>query len=225
MARRRSLLPLLTVAVSALIVVIVVPGFAEAHTDFDYSLPTDGASVGAPLDEITVAFTLPVTLVGNGFTVLDPQNNELTPFAVTDDDTVFRLQFDPPLAGGTVAVKYEVRAEDGHVLTGNFVFVVDAPVPTTAPATTAPTTTQATTPPTTAPASAAPATTTTNAATTDAATTDAVAPEPSAASTAEPSADVTGDDGGSGSGLLIAIAAAVALAAGGFLIVRSRTFA
>ncbi len=222
MAPRLPLRQLLAVAISALIGVIAVPGFAEAHTDFDYSLPTDGASVGVPLDEIAVAFTLPVTLVGNGFTVLDPQNNELAPFAVTDDDTVFRLQFDPPLAGGTVAVKYEVRAEDGHVLTGNFVFVVDAPVPTTAPATAAPTTTNATTP-TTTPASAAPAQVTT--------TIDATIPEPSAASTTEPSVDaepsvstdVTDDDGGSGNGMFIAVAAAVALAAGGFLIVRSRT--
>ena len=50
---------------------------------------------------------------------------------------MFRLQLDPPLAGGTVAVKYEVRAEDGHVLTGNFVFDVDVPAATTGPPTSA----------------------------------------------------------------------------------------
>jgi methionine-rich copper-binding protein CopC len=126
-ALRRSMLALAAVFGSFLL----APATAQAHTDFDYSLPADGASVGEPVEEITVAFTLPVTLVRDGFAALDPQNNELAPVALTDDDTVFRLQFDPPLTGGTVAVKYEVRAEDGHVLTGNFVFVVEAPIQTT----------------------------------------------------------------------------------------------
>jgi methionine-rich copper-binding protein CopC len=133
-ALRRSMLALAAVFGSFLL----APATAQAHTDFDYSLPADGASVGEPVEEITVAFTLPVTLVRDGFAVLDPQNNELAPVALTDDDTVFRLQFDPPLTGGTVAVKYEVRAEDGHVLTGNFVFVVEAPIQTTVVPTSAP---------------------------------------------------------------------------------------
>jgi methionine-rich copper-binding protein CopC len=203
-------------------------GTVHAHTDFDYSLPTDGASVGTPVEQITVAFTDPVTLVGNGFTVLDPQNQVLEPFAVTDDDTVFRLQFDPPLAGGPVGVKYEVRAADGHVLTGNFVFTVDAPVPTTpvtAPPTTVPpvTTTVATTDSTAPAAVAAPP------------TAPSVTPEPTAdeevaaaAPTTVPEAGAPADDiddSGSGSqnGLIIAIAVAVALGGVGFLLIRSRT--
>src|SRR5690606_5129400 len=118
-------------------------GTASAHTQFDYSLPTDGAAVGRPVTEITVAFTEPVTLVGNGFTVFDPQENIVEPFAVTDDDMVFRLQLDPPLAGGEAGVRYEVAAEDGHVLSGGFSFTVsvDAPVTTTSTSTTSSTTT------------------------------------------------------------------------------------
>ena len=221
----RRVLPALMVALGAL---LLAPATANAHTDFDYSLPTDGASVGEPLDEVTVAFTLPVTLVGNGFAVLDPQNNELAPFAVTDDDTVFRLQFDPPLAGGTVAVRYEVRAEDGHVLAGSFVFAVDAPVPTTAPPTT-------TAPSTAAPVDSAPevaVTTTAPTATTSIAPAGSEAPTTSVAATpatveavavAVAVADAAGDDDGGGAGVYIAIAAAVVLGAGGFLLVRSRT--
>jgi methionine-rich copper-binding protein CopC len=220
----RRALPALLVAIGVL---FLAPPTAYAHTDFDYSLPTDGASVGEPVDEITVAFTLPVTLVGNGFAVLDPQKNELAPFAVTDDDTVFRLQFDPPLAGGTVAVRYEVRAEDGHVLTGSFVFDVDAPVPTTAPATT--------TAPTTAPTTAAPidsapevavTTTVPTAATTIAPAGSEAAPTSVAATVDADVVAVAGaadDDDGGGTGVYIAIAAAVVLGAGGFLLVRSRT--
>ena len=183
---RRALLAL-AAAFGAL---LVAPATAHAHTDFDYSLPADGASVGEPVEEITVAFTSPVTLVGNGFAVLDPQNNELAPVAVTDDDTVFRLRFDPPLAGGTAAVKYEVQAEDGHVLTGNFVFEIDAPVP---------------------PATAPPI---------SAATPTSSSPEVTPIST---NTDPDEDEGVSGTWVLVAIVAAVALGAAGFLLVRSRT--
>ena len=127
-----SVIRLLGAAVLA-VGLAAVPTVAHAHTDFDFSLPTDGASVAEPVAEITVGFTEPVTLVGAGFEVLDPQGNVHTPFAVTDDDTVFRLQLDPPIAGGEAAVRYEVRAEDGHVLSGGIRFTIEAPVPTTAP--------------------------------------------------------------------------------------------
>jgi copper transport protein len=208
---------LATVALGSL----MVPSPAAAHTSLDYTLPTDGASVGVPIDEIVVAFTEPVTLVGNGFAVLDPQNNELEPFAVTDDDTVFRLQLDPPLAGGTVAVKYEVRSADGHVVEGNFVFTVDAPVPTTTTTTTTATTAPATTAPATTPATTPASSTTATSPTPDATAAPTTgAPSATAAPSDEASDD---DDGGSGNGPAIAIAVAVALAAGGFLLVRSRT--
>ena len=138
-------------------VLVIAPAPASAHTDFDFSLPTDGASVGETVSEVTVAFTLPVTLVGNGFEVLDPQQNLLMPFVVTDDNTVFRLQFDPPLAGGAVGVRYNVTAADGHVLSGSFSFTVtvDAPSPTTTTSTVAP----ATVPPATEPPITEPPTT------------------------------------------------------------------
>lgn len=228
MSGRRSIRHVVLIVGSALVGLVGLvasPGVAEAHTSFDYSLPTDGASVGVPIGEITVAFTSPVTLVGNGFAVLDPQNNELAPFAVTDDDTVFRLQFDPPLVGGTVAVKYEVRAEDGHVLTGNFVFDVDAPVPTTVAPTTAPTAAPTTVPPTTPVAEAA--TTTPAAPTTVAGSTLAgSAPAATTVASTTPASDGDGDDAASddgGTNMMIVIAVVVALAAGGFLLVRSRT--
>lgn len=207
--------------VSVMVVTVVVAvGFpvpVEAHTDFDYSLPTDGASVAEPLKEVTVAFTLPVTLVGNGFEVLDPQGNVLQPFAVTDDDAVFRLQFDPPLAGGEAGVRYEVTADDGHVLSGSFSFTIDAQVPTT---TTAPV-------PTAAPTTAVVATTTEAPTATSAPkpTDDVATPTTrnTGATIAETVTVAASSDGTGGSGVYIAIAIGVALAAIAFVLVRSRT--
>jgi len=200
----------LLVAVLGLVVVAVGVGRpVEAHSNFDFSVPTDGASVGEPVSELTVAFTLPVTLVGNGFEVVDPQENLLQPFAVTDDDAIFRLQFDPPLAGGVVGVRYTVTAEDGHALSGSFSFTVsaDALPPTTTTSTVAPSTAPPATEPQIAePSIAEPAATTTVVVTASAGSATVI--------------DATDDS--SNSGLVIAIAGIVAVLAAGFVLVRSR---
>ena len=193
---------------------------AGAHTDFDFSVPTDGASVGEPVSEVTVAFTLPVTLVGNGFEVLDPQANVLQPFAVTDDNTVFRLQFDPPLAGGVVGVRYTVTAEDGHTLSGGFSFTVsvDLPAPTTIAATLPPVTEPEPVPVGSAPASTAPA---------DSLPAVAVAAEitapPGLATAADEVLTQPVSDESGGSRLVTWIAVVVAALAAVFLAVRART--
>ena len=198
----------------------VLPPTGSAHTDFDYSLPTQDASVAAPVSEITVAFTEPVTLIGNGFEILNPQGEIVLPTPITDDDQVFRLILDGPVAGGAVGVRYEVTSLDGHVVQGGFSFVVDAPAPTTTvPATTIPATTApSTAAPTTVPAAIAATSTST---TLD--TTTTVAPTTAPPSTSSTSSTSGGDDdGGSNTGIYIAIAAIVAVAAMGFVVVRSR---
>ena len=191
---------------------------ASAHTDFDFSLPTDGASVGEPVSEVTVAFTLPVTLVGNGFEVLDPQENVLQPFAVTDDNTVFRLQFDPPLAGGTVGVRYTVTAQDGHTLSGGFSLTVSVDLPP-------PTTAAATLPPATVP-ELEPVTSTTVDAPTETPVDGSITAGTTVSQAGVAVADVVtppnGSDESDRSGVVIWIAAGVALLAAAFLAVRAR---
>lgn len=119
------------------VVVFLLAVPAWAHTEFESSAPADQATVEAPVAEITVVFTLPVAIVGNGFEVLDPEGNVISPEVETSDDTVFKLKLDQPLAGGEVGVRYEVAAEDGHVLAGGFSFTVTASASTTTTSTTA----------------------------------------------------------------------------------------
>lgn len=200
---------------------------ASAHSDLDFTLPTDGAAVGEPVAEITVGFSDPVTLVGPGFEVLDPQGNLRLPFVVTDDDRVFRLQLDPPIGGGEAGVRYEVRAEDGHSIDGGFSFTITAEAPTTsvAPATTpAPTASPtSTTPPGTAipPPTASPTTPTT----VPPPTTSPDRPTAGESVTSPPTGTAvtpTDEGGGSSTGFYLAVAVAVAVAAGAFLVLRSR---
>ncbi len=222
---RRALALIAAVALA----VVMGPSTASAHTDVDFTLPADGASTSSPIDEVTVAFTSPVDLVGNGFEALDPQGKVVQPPVVSDDGQVFRLQFDPPLAGGAAGVRWEVRADDGHVLTGSISFVVDAAAPTTAPATTPPTTVPAPPPSTSVvePSTPEPSSTTT-------AVSDGVSASGADSTTTEPSiavapsaADTVADDSGNGSsiGLIVVIAAAIAIAIAGFFVIRSRASA
>jgi copper resistance protein C len=196
--------------------VLAVPGRTSAHTDLDFTLPTDGASVGEPVSEITVGFTEPVTLVGPGFEVLDPQGNVIVPFAVTDDDRVFRLQLDPPVGGGVVAVAYEVRSADGHVVEGTFTFTVSVPAPTT----TTPVTTTATTTTTT---SLTTVTTTTLATPTTAAATTTLSattvPPTAASSTVSTVGSGDGDDSSS-AWIYLLVAGAIVIGAGAFVLYR-----
>ncbi len=167
---------------------------AAAHTDIEYSLPADQDEVEEPVSEITVAFSDPVTLVGVGFEVFTPQQVIVEPGVFTEDDRVFVLQLDVPLAGGAAGVRYEVVAADGHVLEGGFSFTVLA---------TAPTAPSPPPPPPTGPATPPPAPATTLAPSAD---------------------DDQGDDddGGSNAGLIIGVGAALAAAAVAFVVLRSR---
>ncbi|HEX6221144.1 MAG TPA: copper resistance CopC family protein [Acidimicrobiia bacterium] len=170
---------------------------ALAHTEFDSAIPADQAVVDDPVAEITIAFTLPVTVVGNGFEVLTPRGNIISPEVETDDDTVFTLIIDDPLAGGEVGVRYEVAAEDGHVLAGGFSFSVTAAGETTTTTT-----------------SPEPTTTTVSA------TTSSTSTVTTAIATKSPLGE---DEGGSMTPLLVAVGAVLIGGAGLYAGIRSRS--
>lgn len=155
---------------------VVGPGASvSAHTELEATIPAADEVVADPVDAVTLVFTADVTTIDNGFEVLDPSGTVRAPTALEGGGTTQVLRFDPPLAGGSVGVRWAVAAADGHVIEGTFSFVVDAPAPTTAPPSTtststtttvpptsttvAPTTTAATTPPSSVGATDAPATT------------------------------------------------------------------
>ncbi len=212
----------LVVAVVVTAVALLGAAPAAAHTDVVFTLPAADETVVDPVDTITVAFADPVTLVGAGFEVFTPQEQIVQPVVVTDDDTEFVLQLDPPLAGGVVGVRYEVVAADGHIIDGSFTFTVTAPAsaPTSTPATSAPTTTAPVVAATSDPLPA----TEVGAATTGAPiTTEGVPTSETAVIATAPTTviDDTGSGGGS-AGLLVGVVIAAALAVGAVAILRVR---
>lgn len=124
-ARQRPILAAAVGIVLALIGITIGSGTASAHTDFVSSTPANGALLAEPVGEILIAFTNPAVEAGDGFVVLDPSGQVRAPSSVTTEDgTVFRLAFDPPLDGGQVGVRWSVRAGDAHPIEGSFSFTV-----------------------------------------------------------------------------------------------------
>jgi methionine-rich copper-binding protein CopC len=205
-------------------------GRVAAHTDVDFTVPAADEVVATPVDTIVVAFQDPVSVVGAGFEVFTPDERIVQPPFSTDDGRVFTLALDPPLAGGLVGVRYEVVAEDGHLIDGSWSFEVTAapvttPPPTEPPPTAPPATATASTPPATptptppAPAATAPAATESVVpVTTSGAATDESAAGPSPGDSGGPSSD----GGGGTTVLVVAVAVAIAVAAGALLLIRSR---
>lgn len=114
-------------------------GMASAHTGFESSTPSDGAVIDAPVDLVTIVFTGEATPVGDEFVALTPDGVVQEPVNIaTLDDKLFSIRFDPPLAGGQIGLRWNVKAADAHPIEGAFSFTVNAPAPTTVPPTTLP---------------------------------------------------------------------------------------
>lgn len=125
-------------AVVAVVLVGSVSGVARAHTGFESSTPAEGSTVAEPVEVVTIAFTGEATPVGDEFVALTPDGVVQPAASIeTTDDMVFRVRFDPPLAGGQVGIRWNVQAADAHPIEGAFAFTVTAPAPTAAPAVTA----------------------------------------------------------------------------------------
>jgi len=119
---------------------------AAAHTDFESSTPAANAVVAEPVSVVTLVFTAEATPAGDQFVAFTAAGELQEPFEIrTSDDKVFELDFDPPLAGGQIGIRWSVQAGDAHPVEGAFTFTVDAPAVVAA---TVPPTTLATTPPT-----------------------------------------------------------------------------
>lgn len=113
---------------AALLAVLIVPaGIARAHTSFVSSSPAEGQTLSDPVDMITIVFSGVSEPAAEGFSVLLPDGQLRTPTSVvTADQKVFSLTFDPPLAGGTVGMRWSVSAPDAHPISGAFSFSVTA---------------------------------------------------------------------------------------------------
>ncbi len=126
----RSPVSLPVAAVCIVVALAVSAAPAGAHTGFDSAEPAPGSVVADPVHIVTLVFTGEAEPVGAGFEILDAAGTVRTPAAATSTDgATWVLRFDPPLAGGTVGVRWRVKAPDAHPIDGSFSFDVTGPAP------------------------------------------------------------------------------------------------
>lgn len=105
----------------SIMVVIALASVASAHSDFEGSEPAADAVLVEPLDSITLRFA--TTVIGEGSSVVAvaqtsgvATQSEL----VEESDTNWLAVFTPPLQGDLFRIVYSFRAEDGHLIEGEF---------------------------------------------------------------------------------------------------------
>ncbi|MFZ9041019.1 MAG: copper resistance CopC family protein [Ilumatobacteraceae bacterium] len=117
----------LAIAVVVAATLLVGARGVVAHTDVESVTPTDGSVMEVPIDEVVIVFARDVTATSNGFEAIDGAGRPLGIQVSTSDERRHVLRFDSAISDGEVAVRYEVRAEDGHTISGGFRFTVAAP--------------------------------------------------------------------------------------------------
>ena len=124
------------IAVSIMVAVALAP-VVSAHSDFEGSEPVADAVLVEPLDSITLRFATPV--IGEGSSVVAvaetsgvAAQGELS----ADSDTNWLAVFTPPLQGDLFRIVYAFRAEDGHLIEGEFALNAVAATTTTVATTT-----------------------------------------------------------------------------------------
>lgn len=124
----KSSLRLLGALLLAVTTVVVLANPAAAHTGFESSEPSDGSTVDQPIEIITLVFSGEAEPTGDGFQILDSSGAVREPTeATTADGLTWTLRFDPALVGGTVGVRWMVKAPDAHPIEGSFSFTTTAP--------------------------------------------------------------------------------------------------
>ncbi len=124
------------IAVSIMVVVALAP-VVSAHSDFEGSEPAADAVLVEPLDSIRLRFA--TTVIGEGSSVVAvAQTSEAITQGelVEESDTNWLAVFTPPLQGDLFRIVYAFRAEDGHLIEGEFALNAVAVTTTTGATTT-----------------------------------------------------------------------------------------
>lgn len=112
----------------ALILLIVVSGSnAFAHSQMNESIPADGATIAAGLEQIELKFTddLRLTLVKIS-RAPEQDSGELSITRIPKAFTSHVTLSVPPLEAGAYTITWTGVGKDGHVMSGSFSFSVAA---------------------------------------------------------------------------------------------------
>lgn len=97
---------------------------ATAHTRLDSSTPAAGSTSNVPVTEVTLRFTLPVSLLGDGVVIEGPEGAVIARTTAAEGGLVLVVTPSAALTTGDYTVTWTAAAQDGHPLEGTFDFAV-----------------------------------------------------------------------------------------------------
>ncbi len=106
--------------------VLFVPN-AAAHTYLSETTPEDGATVTENVSQIVLKYEGKIEQ-GSTFKAVAADGTEYAPANVELVDGVLTGTFEPALPNDVYTVQWNSISQDGHPLSGEFNFTVDAPV-------------------------------------------------------------------------------------------------
>jgi methionine-rich copper-binding protein CopC len=95
---------------------------ASAHTDVVSTSPADGSDVNASQETISLTFAEPTLEDGAAIVVMDSTGAILDSPAPVLDGATISIPWPADLRPGKVTVQWRATGQDGHVLSGEFVF-------------------------------------------------------------------------------------------------------
>ncbi|MFD6445066.1 copper resistance protein CopC [Promicromonospora sp. NPDC060204] len=102
---------------------------AAAHTRLESSVPAAGSTTQTAVTEVTLRFTLPVSLLGDGVVIEGPDGVVPAGVAPAEDGLALVATPAAALAPGPYTVTWTAAAQDGHPLEGTFGFTVAGTAP------------------------------------------------------------------------------------------------
>ncbi|MEV0951515.1 copper resistance protein CopC [Promicromonospora sp. NPDC050249] len=114
---------------AALVLALWCAPSATAHTRLESSAPAAGSTSDTPVTEVTLRFTLPVSLLGEGIVIEGPDGAVVADVAGAEDGVALVATPSEALTAGDYTVTWTAAAQDGHPLEGTFGFVVAGPDP------------------------------------------------------------------------------------------------
>jgi copper transport protein len=117
---------LLTLLLTALVMVGVSAGPAAAHAELVSTNPADGARLESPPGSVTLRFTEDVNLIDGGLRLIDGRGRTVPTAAPTVQGHSVAWSMPTGLAHGTYLVNWRVVSVDGHPVSGAFAFGIGA---------------------------------------------------------------------------------------------------
>lgn len=115
---------MLVALLGLVLLLLLSPLPASAHTQLDDTRPGDGQTLEDPPGTVELDFSLPVTPLADGLEITGPEGAVPLELETTDEGTTWVADLGAPLPPGAYTASWTMAAQDGHPLDGEFGFVV-----------------------------------------------------------------------------------------------------